>query len=69
MDSMNQLLTQARAREVARAASNPGRLAEHELRLADRAARTTRNGDHVPGARRALPAVTAWLAALVAAVS
>lgn len=69
MNTMNQLVTQARVREVARAASHPGRLAEHELRLADRAARTTRAGDPVPGARTGLPSLPAWLAALVAAVS
>ena len=69
MNTMNQLVTQARAREVARAASHPGRLAEHELRLADRAARTTLTGDLVPPARRGLPSAPAWLAALVAAFS
>ena len=69
MTTMNQLVTQARAREVARVASNPGRLAEHELRRADRAARPTRTGDRVPGSRRVLPADAARLAALVAAVS
>ncbi len=69
MNTMNQLVTQARVREVARAASHPGRLAEHELRLADRAARTTRTGDLVPPTRAGLPSLPAWLAALVAAVS
>ena len=68
MNPMNELVTQSRGREVARAASHPGRLAKHELRLADRAARTTRSGDLVPGARPGLPAVAGWVAALVAAV-
>lgn len=69
MNTMDQLVTQARAREVARAATHPGRLAEHEIRLVDRAVRTTRTGDVVPGSRPGLPAVAAWVAALVAAVS
>jgi hypothetical protein len=69
MNPMNELVTQTRVREVARAASHPGRLAEHELRIADRAARTTRSGDLAPGARPGLPAVAAWVAALVAAIS
>lgn len=70
MNTMNQLVSQVRIREVARAASHPGRLAEHELRLANRAAaRTIRTGDHVPAARAGLPSVRARLAALVAAIS
>jgi hypothetical protein len=69
MNTMNQLLTQSRTREVARAASHPARLAEHEVRLAGRGARTTRPGDDVAAARAGRPAAASWLAALVAAVS
>jgi hypothetical protein len=69
MNTMHQLLTQSRTREVARAASHPGRLAEHELRLAGRAARSTRTGDQAATVRTGWPSVSAWLAALVAANS
>lgn len=51
MNTMHQLLAQSRTHEVARAAGHPARLAEHEVRLAGRGARTTRPGDDVAAAR------------------
>ena len=69
MNTMHQLLAQSRTSEVARAAGHPARLAEHEVRLAGRGGRTTRRGDDVAAAHGRRPAATAWLAALVAAVT
>lgn len=69
MTTMNQLVAQSRTREVARAASHPARLAEHETHLADRGARTTPIGRQVAAACAGLPTAVAWLAALAAALS
>ena len=72
MTMLYELMAQSRTDEVVRDANHPARLAEHELRLARRRARTIRTTHSralVRAFRAGLPAATAWLAALVAVVS
>lgn len=72
MSTMYELLAESRTNEVVRDANHPARRAEYELRLARRtarSARTTRTRGLASVAREGLPAVAAWVAALVAAVS
>jgi hypothetical protein len=73
MFTLYEYMAQARIDDAVRDAHHPARRAAHELRLAQRGARTARTRTRTRALGRAvrsgLPAATAWIAALVAVVS